>query len=303
MQLDTRNNLNRLAYFVATVEEGAITAAAARLGVSKAVVSKQLQLLEEEAGVGLLHRNTRGMQPTDAGQNFYEKAKAVVTQADDAFASIADRGGTAKGRLRLTAPVDYGAAHVAIIVTTFCEKYPEVEIDLTLTDAQLDLIEGRFDLAFRVGWLKDSGNLARKLMAFEDIAVATPATRERFALHAPDNLARAPFVGNQAFASQKDWRFTRDGEKVDVPLHPHYRMNIVLVIRRAILTTNSFAILPDFLVEDDLKAGHLVRLLPDWTLRAGGLYTVTPPGRVRSHALTLLLEMIHKSARGVKITG
>jgi DNA-binding transcriptional LysR family regulator len=295
--MSTRYNLNRLAYFVATIDEGTITAAAERLGVSKAVVSKQLQLLEADVGVGLLLRNTRNLQPTEAGRALYAKGKAAVLQASDAFESVMERDSTPRGRLRVTAPVDYGIIHVAPLVARFCEIYPDVEIDLVLADERVDLIESRFDLSFRLGWLEDSGNVARKLRDFEEIAVATPATLHRFPVRQPEDLCAMPFIANSALAGLSNWDFTRGAETRTVALRIGTSMNVTFAIRMAITSGAAFTILPDFLAEADLASGKLQRLLPDWSLRRGGVYTVTASGRVRGNALRAFLAMAYGDKR------
>lgn len=292
--MSTRRNLNRLAYFVATLDAGSITAAAARLGVSKAVVSKQLQLLEAEVGTPLLLRNTRQMQPTDAGRAFFDAARAAVAQADLAFDAVLDRDSVPKGRLRITAPVDFGLSHVAPFVARYSDRYPAVEFDLHLGDETLDLIEDRFDLAFRVGWLTISSNLARKLQDFEEIPVCAPETLSSLSLEAPEDLRGLPFIASRAITDRRSWRFARGTEVRTIDLKSHSVMNITIAIRTAVMAGRGFTILPDFLVQDDLSEGRLVRLLPDWSLRKGGVYTVTAPGHVRSSALRTFLSLAHR---------
>lgn len=291
--MDIRYNLNRLAYFVATVDAGTITAAATQLGVSKAVVSKQLQILEQEVGTPLLLRNTRHLQPTDAGLGFFKEAKSALTQANNAYEKVLDRDQKPKGRLRITAPVDYGVSHVAPFVARFQDAYPDVIVDLFLSDMQLDLIEDRYDVAFRIGWLKDSSNLAKKLRDFEEIAVCTPATFEKIGAIEPDDLAEVPFVLSHALGGQTGWTFTKDGETQTVQFNIKTHLSIMFAIRAYLMEGTAFSIMPDFLIEDDLAAGRLVRLVPDWALRKGGVFTVTPPGQVRSNALKRFLEMGH----------
>lgn len=291
--MSARYNFNRLAYFVATIDAGTITGAASALGVSKAVVSKQLQLLEEELETALLMRNTRRLQPTEAGLAFYEDAKSALTQANNAYERVQERDKKPKGRLRITAPVDYGISYVAPFVARFQATYPDVSVDLQLTDAQLDIIEERCDLAFRVGWLKDSNNLARKLQDFDEIAVCSPETQSRVQVADPEDLVSLPFIRIHALAGKADWAFRRGKKTQSVRLNPVTEMNITLAIRALILEGFAFSILPDFLLQADLESGRLCRLLPDWSIRSGGVYTVTHPGRVRSNALLRFLEMSH----------
>ena len=291
--MDIRYNLNRLAYFVATVDAGTITAAARQLGISKAVVSKQLQILEQEIGTPLLLRNTRHLAPTDAGLAFFEDAKAALTQANNAYERVQDRDQKPKGRLRVTAPVDYGVSHVAPFVARFQEAYPDVAVDLFLNDMRIDLIEERYDVGFRIGWLKDSSNLAKKLRDFEEIPVCTPQTRDKIAAKVPQDLVDVPFVLSHALEGRADWTFTKGGQSETITVNGMAQVNITLAIRAYLMQGTAFSIVPDFMVEDDLATGQLVRLMPEWSLRKGGVFTVTPPGNVRSNALKRFLEMGH----------
>ena len=291
--MDIRYNLNRLAYFVATIEAGTITAAAQQLGISKAVVSKQLQILEQEVGTPLLLRNTRHLKPTDAGLAFFEDAKSALTQAHNAYERVLDRDQKPKGRLRVTAPVDYGVAHVAPFVARFRDAYPDVTIELFLTDAQMDLVKDRFDVGFRIGWLKDSSNQARKMRDFEEIVVCSAATFGKVNVRAPSDLAQLPFVLSHALDGKTEWAFTKGADSQNVAVNVATKLNITLAIRAYLMEGAAFSIMPDFMIEEDLTSNRLVRLLPDWSLRRGGVFTVTPPGQVRSNALKRFLEMAH----------
>jgi DNA-binding transcriptional LysR family regulator len=286
-------NLNRLAYFVAIVDTGTITAAARQLGISKAVVSKQLQILEQEIGTPLLLRNTRHLRATDAGLAFFEDAKAALTQANNAYERVLDRDQKPKGRLRITAPVDYGVSHVAPFVARFQEAYPEVLVDLFLNDLRVDLVEERYDVGFRIGWLKDSSNLAKKLRDFQEIPVCTPRTFEQINAQVPQDLTDVPFVLSHALGGQADWTFTKGSQSETITVNGITQLNITRAIKAYLMEGTAFSILPDFMAEDDLASGKLVRLLPDWSMRKGGVFTVTPPGQVRSNALKRFLEMGH----------
>ncbi len=285
-----KHNLNRLAHFVATVEAGTITGAARALGISKAVVSKQLQLLEQDVGVALLVRNTRHLTPTSAGQMFYEEARTALAHAETAFDRVTEHGSQPRGELKITAPVDYGVAHVAPLVARFRRLFPDVTIDLRMTDEQLNIVEEGFDLAFRIGWLTDSSNLSRKLRGFEEIAVCSAATIERTNPDHPNALANISFAKTYARQSNEA-TFTRGDERCTIALNVATEMNITLAVRAYVMDAFAFTILPDFMLGDELTSGRLVRLLPEWSLRRGGVYTVTPPGRVRSSALKQFLKL------------
>ncbi|WP_299699104.1 LysR family transcriptional regulator [uncultured Tateyamaria sp.] len=293
--MSRRYNLNRLSHFVATVDAGTITGAAEALGISKAVVSKQLQRLEEDVGTPLLLRNTRHLQPTAAGRQFYEDAKSALTQANNAFERVQDRDRVPKGTLRITAPVDFGVSYVAPFLAKFQDTYPEVMVDLHLSDGLVDIIEDRFDLAFRIGWLTDSSNLARKLLDFEVIAICSPTTAARANIREPEDLSDLPFVQSSVMSGRTEWVFEKDTQSKAVSPNVISEINITLAMVAHVMNGYCYTVLPDFLLKDDLRQGRLKRLLPDWSLMKGGVYTVTPPNRVRSNALKRFLELAHQN--------
>lgn len=289
-----RLNLNRLAHFVAIIEAGTITGAAARLGISKAVVSKQLQLLEEDVGTPLLIRNTRHLQPTAAGRMFYEDAKSALTSAYNAYERVQDQDNKPKGVLRITAPVDIGISYLAPFAARFQKLYPDVTFEISLTDSLVDIIEDRFDLAFRIGWLSDSANLAKKLGEFEEVAICSPHTYSKLKITEPKDLETVPFLRSQAFSNKTDWTFNKAKKSQTITTENCAEMNITLALKAYVTNAFCYTIIPDFLVHDELRSGTLKRLLPQWSLRKGGIYTVTPPSRVRSNALQKFLDMAHR---------
>lgn len=293
-----RHNLNRLNYFVAIVEEKTITAAAERLGLSKAVVSKHLQLLEEELGVSLLVRNTRHIHPTQAGEAFYLRSKEVLIQAAEAFESVLEKGQTPTGRIRITAPVDFGVFRLSALINNFSQHYPDVEIDLELGDQQVDIVAQRFDLAFRIGWLKDSSNLARKLSDFREVVVCNPKTAKKWRIRKPDELSDVPFIAYRG-VNENRIVFSQNSKRRTVNLHSRATFNVTLAIREAVLGGDCFAVLPCFTVQKDLTTKKLVELLPAWSLRKGGIYMVSPPSRLRTQATRLFMERVTAELEGI----
>lgn len=296
MSRNNRNNLNRLSYFVAIVEERTITAAANRLGLSKAVVSKHLQLLEQELGVALLARNTRHIHPTEAGQAFYLSSKEVLIKAEQAFDSIHKVGQAPAGRVRVTATVDFGSCQLAPLIARFSNDYPQIDVDLVLSDEQIDIVEHRFDMAFRIGWLKDSSNRARKLNDFFEVVVAEPNTAKKYSVKKPEDLATLPFISYQGIP-EKTRVFTQQSKRRKITLSSRVQMNVVSALRTAVMSGHCFTIVPDFIVTSDLASGKLVQLLPKWQLRKGGIYIVSPPSPLRTQAVRLFLERANQELR------
>lgn len=289
-----RQNLNRLLYFVTTLDAGTYTAAAERLGVSKAVVSKQVQLLEAEIGQSLLLRNTRRIAPTEAGQQLYARARTALSEVEAAYAAVTESDHQPRGHLRITAPVDLGLDLVSPLVTRFQERHPQVQIDLQLSDEKQDLVANRLDLSFQVGWLQETSNIARKLRNFREIVVTSPSTAAKHTVRSPQDLGQIPLALNSNLGDRAAWSFTGPGGTQDVALKPTMTMNITLGVLQAVHHGTYFTILPDFLVADALAEGRLVQWLPDWALRTGGIYTVTPSGQLRSNALKAFLATVRK---------
>lgn len=283
-------NLNRICYFVAVVDAGTITGAAKALSISKAVVSKQILTLEEELGAALLHRNTRHMHPTDVGLRFYEQAKAALNQAEEAYAEVRSGKAVPEGHFRITAPVDYGTLHLAPLLAQYVQDNAGVKIDLHLSDDRLDPVEHYFDLGFRVGWPRDSSNQMRKVGAFEEWVVASPGLAQ--SATEPNHLTGLSFVTNAALKNATKWQFSKGKEVQDIAVTSSFKLNASPAISRAIAAGACFSILPDFLVHDDVASGRLVRLLPDWSLRTGGIYAMTPPTKHKPLAIRAIIEVI-----------
>ncbi|MEM9477786.1 MAG: LysR family transcriptional regulator [Pseudomonadota bacterium] len=302
-------NLNRLAYFVAIAEEGTITAAAAQLRVSKAVVSKQLQLLEDDLGSTLVFRNSRHFSLTETGEAFYEAARAAVVQAKDAFQLVRRGRDEPSGELRITAPLELGVCYVAPAIAEFSLLYPALKIDLTLSDTRFDPVEARFDIAFRVGWLEDSSNTARKLSGFTQVMVAAPSIVDTFGLpQTLDELVRLPFIENRALKVRSRLTFTDEqGEAREMVFQPSVTGDTTQAVLAVVKAGGGIANMPDFIVADALRAGELVDILPEFALPSGAISAVFPPTPYRSAATRkfteFFFERFHSQRRSVPLQG
>jgi DNA-binding transcriptional LysR family regulator len=287
-------NLNRLAYFVAVVDCGGFTRAAERMGVAKALVSRQVASLEAEIGTSLLVRTTRRVEPTDAGRAFHRRAAQILREADDAFAEVAQANAEPRGTLRLTAPHDYGTSVVVPTVMAFLARYPACRADLRLNDRTLDLMSGELDLSIRVGWLADSSLRARRIGNFEQILVASPILADRLVPVAqPEDLTILPFIANARLRDPLVWEFSCKGrESQTLRAAATLTLDTTQAAHAAVLAGAGLTVLPDFVVAKDLAAGHLLHALPDWQLPSGGVHAVFPTGRFRPSRVTAFVEML-----------
>jgi DNA-binding transcriptional LysR family regulator len=293
------HNLNRLAYFAAVVETGSFTNAADRLGVTKAVVSSQVTQLEDELKATLLVRNTRKVSTTEAGRLFYMRCTSILNEAEEAFSELTHLSEQPVGLLRLTAPNDYGTAFVAPLVAAFRRQYPECQVELYLGDDHSDLMAGALDLAIRVGWLRDSTLLARKLGGFRQFLVGAGDMSGRFDhIQHPSDLATAPFVANKALSDPLHWLFENSaGETVPVTMQSDLSIDSAPAIMATVEEGAGLAILPDYLVRDRLNSGALTQVLPAWQLPEGGIFVVLPAAKFRAAKVSVFTEMLRQAEK------
>jgi DNA-binding transcriptional LysR family regulator len=297
------NNLKRLAYFAEVVETGSFTAAAERLGITKAVVSQQVAKLEQAFETTLLVRTTRSVRPTEEGRAFYERCARILAEAQEAFdgLEVDDRAPT--GMLRLTAPFDYGVAVVVPAIAEFHRRFPACTADVVISDQTLDPVEKDIELAIRVGWLTDSNLRARRIGSFQQILVASPALAAGLDDAEPGQIADLPFVANSVLRDPLGWTFANgDGQQRSVRLSSTLAIDATLGVLEAVRGGVGASVLPDYAVQADLASGRLVRLLPAWSLPSGGIYAVTPATRFRRARVTaflnVLLEWERRRAQG-----
>jgi DNA-binding transcriptional LysR family regulator len=287
-------NLKRLAYFAAVVEAGSFTAAAERLGITKAVVSQQVARLERDFQAQLLTRTTRRVVATDAGMAFYERCSRILREAGDAFDELADVPTEPAGTLRLTAPLDYGLTAVVPAVVEFSRTFPQCKVELNLSDQSLDLHAGEAELAIRVGWLTDLELQARQIGSFRQVLVATPNWARRLDKgRGPEQIADLPFVANSALKTPEVWTFL--GAKAiqkQVRVKATIRLDATLAVREAVSQGAGLSVLPDYAVATELAQGLLVQVLPAWTLPSGGIHVVYPAARFRPAKVKRFVEIL-----------
>lgn len=281
-------NLNRLAIFVALVRAGSFTAAASQLGMTKAMVSQHLLRLERELGVTLIVRSTRRMALTEAGAAFHIDCVKLMEQAEAAIERIGDRHSTPSGTLRITTSTDYGTAVIASALADFRRLHPLLQVDLVINDQLNDLIAERFDMAIRIGWLRDSNLRAMRLGGFRQLVMAAPAyLAEHGVPRRPEDLSTHAWIAMSALTTPLRWTFTRsNGQRRIVRMRQAMQANNAAAIRALVLAGAGVSVLPDYLVQDDIQAGRLQVLLAQYRLPEGGIHAVypdpQPPAKVRA---------------------
>lgn len=250
---------------VAVAETGSISAAAERLGIAKSAASRRLSEMEARLGVQLFQRTTRKIHPTDAGERLCERARLVLAEWADAEAEITAHQEILRGRLRMAVPLSFGLLHLAPALQAFLGGHPELMLDVDFNDRCVDLVHEGFDLAVRVGDLPDSQLVSRPIAPVRMVACAAPALLARLGRpQRPEDLGRYPALIYALGEDPERWRCTAaDGRFVRIPVKARMRANNGDVLRLAALAGEGIALLPTFLLEQDLAHGRLEILLGD----------------------------------------
>lgn len=287
------DRLDDMLAFIKVVDARSFTAAAARLGLSKSVVSRRLAELEDRLGARLLNRTTRKLSLTEVGQAFYERCTRIIADLEEAERAVGDLHGAPRGRLRLNAPVSFGRLHLAPAIVAFAESYPAIEIDVDLNDRYVDLLEDGYDMAVRIGRLRDSSLVARKLAPCRRAVVASPAYLERFGVpETPEDLTRHNCLLYTNAPTAEQWQFG-DGDNLrSVKVGGSMRANNGDLTCAAAVAGLGVAILPTFLCGAALATGDLVRL--DLPLHAPdtAVYAVYPQNRHLSSKVRAFVDFL-----------
>jgi DNA-binding transcriptional LysR family regulator len=272
------DSLEGFSAFVAVVEEGGFAAAARRLGLTTSAVSKQVGKLEARLKARLLLRTTRRLSLTEAGEVFHAHARRALGEAAAGHEAVALLGAAPRGELRLNTPMSFGIAHIAPAIAPFMAAYPEVRVDMVLDDRVQDLVAGGFDLAIRIGALGGSGSVvARRLASTSGVLCASPAYVARRGMpRAPEDLHAHDTLLYTYGADAGEWRMDGPAGPTRIAISPRFRSNNGLALRAVALAGGGVLRTPAFVVGEDLAAGRLLRVLPDWNLPKSGIHAVFP---------------------------
>ena len=282
------DTLTRMRAFVDVVEAEGFSAAARKIGRSKALLSKYVRELEDELGALLLNRTTRQFSLTEAGHTYYKRASELIREIDSLSEAVRDTSGDVKGRIKLSAPRTFADAPVGQSLIDFATAYPDIVLDIALDDRFVDLVEEGFDLAIRVTRLEDSSLIARRLAPFSVGVFAAP---ELIAKHGkpekPQDLASLPCVIDTNGRWRSNWPFVGlDGEAISVTVSGPIEVNSPLAVRAAAVSGLGFAVIPDFIAAPEVGKGRLVPVLENYIRGGSGIFAVYPhrrylPAKVR----------------------
>ncbi|MGF1685930.1 LysR family transcriptional regulator [Photobacterium japonica] len=275
--------------FVAVAEAESFTAAAKQLGISTAQVSRQVSALENRLNTKLFYRTTRKVAVTEEGGIYYRHCRQLLDGLAEAERAISDRRGTPQGSLKLTAPVMYGEQYVMPLINDFILQYPELDVVMELNNQTVDLVEGGFDLAIRLGRLTNSTMMAKKLTTRVQYVCAAPSYLEKYGL--PHSLSELRHH-NCLVGNFDHWRFLEAGRERSVRVSGSLRCSSGYALRDAALKGIGVVQLPDYYVADDLASGALISILEHLQEPEEGIWALYPHNRHLSPKVRLLVDFL-----------
>ncbi|MEE2025381.1 MULTISPECIES: LysR substrate-binding domain-containing protein [Alkalimonas] len=286
------NDWQGISEFVAVAERHSFTAAARQLDCSVAQVSRNVAALEQRLGLKLLFRSTRSVTLTKEGELYLQHCRHLVTGLQEANQLLADFSQTPRGRLRITAPVYYGEYRIAPLLHQFLLQYPELELQLQLSNERLDLIQGSYDLAIRLGQLEDSSLIARRLTRRQLRLVAAPDYLQQYGW--PESLAE--LSQHQCLpGTLEHWRFREAGKTISFRPRGRVQCNSGLALLDAAQRGLGLVQLPDYYVDSPLQQGSLLELLPELQPEPEGIWALYPKNRHLTARVQLLIEYLQQA--------
>lgn len=285
-------DLEAWAIFAKVAETGSFARTAEELSLSQGTVSKAITRLETRVKSMLFHRTSRSMSLTDSGLMALDYANRILEEGMAVEAELTEQAASVRGQVRLAAPMSFGLSHVAPALPAFIAKFPEVTLDIDFSDALVDLVQGRFDLAIRIANLSDSSLLARRLCTVRILLVGSPGYFRQYGKpQHPRDLAVHRALQYVHTPSGSSWRFThpRQGEYTQV-VQTVLRVNNAEALAPALHAGLGLALQPEFLAWQPIQSGKLETALDDWQVKPIALHLVTPPGRRRPLRVQALMD-------------
>lgn len=289
------DRLQSMAVFVKAADTGSFAAAGAALGMSSQMAGKHVSALEQRLGTKLLNRTTRSQSLTEVGRQFYEHCKIVLAEVDTAESVAQDLTSSPRGRLRISAPVTFGTFSLMPLITQYLKTYPEVQIDLSLTDRLVDLIDEGYEAAIRIGPLTDSTLLSRSLAPYRLIACASPDYLAAHGIPAsPAELVDHECMGFTYWARPpaKEWLFTQGGRTHSVQVNNRFQVNDARAQLSAAQDGLGVILGAEVMLRADLDSGRLVRLFPDYEAPSRPVHILFPGDRRLTPKLRSFVDLV-----------
>jgi len=285
--------------FAAVMETGSFAEAARRLGTSSGQASKLVSRLEADLGVRLLNRTTRALSPTEVGQAYCERIRAVIDELDALGEAVKNRSGSVSGRLKLTAPLSFGTKQLVPALVAFASRYPDVSLEVAFSDRLANLVDEGFDAALRIGHQSDASTVVRKLCESRIVVVASPAyLATRGTPATPQELAVHDCVVDTNFKDRDTWHFLVAAKPVTVNVRGRIHLSNADTCVAAAEAGLGITQVPSFVAGDAIHAGRLMPLLRGYEPPAVPVQAVYPPGRHLALKVRALVDFLAERFRG-----
>jgi DNA-binding transcriptional LysR family regulator len=287
------DQLKAIESFVAVAQQGSFVKAAEKLGLSKAMVSRNVGELEAHLGVRLMQRTTRRLALSDAGAAYLQRCTQILAELDEANAAVSATAVQAQGRLKITAPLTFGIRHLAPLWGEFLRIHPRVELEVHLNDRVVDLVDEGYDMAVRIGQLAPSSLIARRIASTRLVLCASPRYLQQAApIRDLEDIARHAVIGYTYLATGEQWHFTGPQGARSIEVRPRLRSNSGDTCRAAALADQGIVFQPSFLVGEDLQAGRLLPVLPQYAGPELDVSVVYPSRLHLSHKVRAMVEFL-----------
>jgi DNA-binding transcriptional LysR family regulator len=288
------DTLSRMRAFIDVVEAEGFSAAARKLGRSKALLSKYVRELEDELGALLLNRTTRQFSLTEAGHTYYHRASEIIREIDSLQETVRESAGDVRGRIKLSAARTFADAPNGQSLIDFAKEHPDITLEIHLDDRFVDLVEEGFDLAIRISRLENSSLIARRLAPFSVALCGSPELiASRGMPDRPQDLVQLPCIVDTNSRYRSNWAFLGDnGEPISVSVSGPIEVNSPIAARAAALSGLGFVLLPEFIAAPDIAAGRLVPVLASRIPSGGGIFAVYPHRRYLPAKVRVLVDFL-----------
>lgn len=281
------------------VERGSFARAAEDLGVSPALLSREIKLLEESLGTSLLTRTTRSMSLTDAGHFYYDEASDILNNVSHIENCIREGAGAVRGHLKVNASSSFGQTVIAPCLPKFLSTYPDLKLTLSLDDRVVDMVEGGFDVSIRIrSTMPDSALVARKIGVMRQRIYAAPAYLEQSGTPSqPEDIAHHRVVGFLLADHLTCWKLHGPAGTTTIDVDPPIRVGNSLALRDLLIAGQGIGTLPDFVSNEPVSRGELVRVLPEYELPAPEIFAVTSSRLGMDAKVTAFLDHLQAALR------
>ncbi len=287
--------------FVTVVEAGSFTAAAERIDSNKSVISRRVSALEERLGVQLLRRTTRTLNLTDTGRSFYERSTRILSDLDEAESAVAQEHGELRGQLRVALPLSFGIRHMGDPIAKFNRQHPQIRFDLDLSDRRVDIVQEGIDVAIRIGRLRDSSLIARRLFESRTVVCASPAYLQAYGTpETPQSLSDRPCMVYSNLDDAYHWTYREhSGEEKRVRLNSIMEANSGDMLQKVAIGGLGIVLQPMFIAHEAIGRGELTPILANYRWPVTTAYAIYPPARHLSFRVRAFIDFLVEYFDGI----